>query len=43
MTSALADQSNVMDAISGQCDFFLAKPIRKARLLEELRERNLIN
>ena len=42
MTTALADKENVLEAIRGQCDFFLVKPVEARRLLEELRRRNLI-
>ena len=43
MTSALADQENVIEAIRAKCDCYLAKPVRKAKLLEELRKLTLIN
>jgi two-component system chemotaxis response regulator CheY len=43
MTTALADLPSVVNAIRGKCDFFLAKPVRKAKLLEELRKLALIN
>ena len=42
MTTALADRANVMEAIQGRCDYFLVKPIEKAKLLQELRELALI-
>ena len=42
MTTALVDQKNVMDAIRAKCDYFLAKPIRKAALLDQLRVLSLI-
>lgn len=42
MTTALADKANVLEAIRGKCDAFLAKPVRKVKLLEELRKLNLI-
>ena len=42
MTTALADQANVMEAIEGRCDYFLVKPIEKAKLLQELHELALI-
>ena len=42
MTTALADQANVMKARQQRCDSFLVKPIQKARLLEELRRLALI-
>ena len=42
MTTALADRSNVLEAIQGQCDYFLVKPIDSRALLEELRRMKLI-
>lgn len=42
MTTALADRENVIEAIRGKCDAFLVKPIKKTKLLEELRRLNLI-
>jgi two-component system, chemotaxis family, chemotaxis protein CheY len=42
MTTTLTDRENVINAAQHQCDFFLAKPIQKARLLEELRKMKLI-
>lgn len=42
MTTALADRENVMAAVRRKCDHFLAKPIRKEKLLEVLRELELI-
>ena len=42
MTTALVDQKNVMNAIRAQCDYFLAKPIRKTALLDQLRVLSLI-
>ncbi len=42
MTSALTDSANVVRANAGQCDYFLAKPITKNRLLEELRRLRVI-
>ena len=42
MTSALADSDSVLEAIQGQCNYFLAKPIIKAKLLEALRKLALI-
>jgi two-component system chemotaxis response regulator CheY len=42
MTTALADEANVIKAVQHQCDYFLVKPIEKAKLLEELRELKLI-
>jgi two-component system chemotaxis response regulator CheY len=42
MTTALADKGNVIEAIQGQCDYFLVKPIDRVALLEELRRMQLI-
>jgi two-component system, chemotaxis family, chemotaxis protein CheY len=42
MTTALADRGNVIEAIQGQCDYFLVKPIDSRALLEELRRMGLI-
>lgn len=42
MTTALVDQKNVLDAIREKCDYFLAKPIRKAALFDQLRVLSLI-
>jgi two-component system chemotaxis response regulator CheY len=42
MTSALADQDNVLKAIRGKSDCFLTKPIQKVKLLEALRKLALI-
>jgi len=42
MTTALAVPS-VVNAIRGKGDCLLAKPVRKAKLLEELRKLALIN
>jgi two-component system chemotaxis response regulator CheY len=42
MTTALADRVNVLEAIRGKSDCFLAKPIQKAKLLEALRRLALI-
>lgn len=42
MTTALADRGNVVEAIQGQCDYFLVKPIDRLALLEELRRMQLI-
>jgi two-component system chemotaxis response regulator CheY len=43
MTTALADKANVVKAASRGCDYFLVKPIEKARLQEELRKLKLIS
>jgi two-component system, chemotaxis family, chemotaxis protein CheY len=42
MTTALADKENIMEAIKGQCDYFLAKPIQKKTLLNELQRFKLL-
>jgi Response regulators consisting of a CheY-like receiver domain and a winged-helix DNA-binding domain len=42
MTTALADQKSVMEAIRLGCDSYVTKPVRKAKLLEELRRLALI-
>jgi two-component system chemotaxis response regulator CheY len=42
MTTALADRNTVLEAIRGQCDYFLVKPIDGRALLEELRRMELI-
>jgi two-component system, chemotaxis family, chemotaxis protein CheY len=42
MTTAHADKDNVLAAIQGQCDYFLAKPIDARILLDELRQLGLI-
>jgi two-component system, chemotaxis family, chemotaxis protein CheY len=42
MTTALADKTNIMEAIKGQCDYFLAKPVQKKVLLKELHRFKLI-
>lgn len=42
MTTALGDPKNVIAAWRSLCDAYLTKPIRKAKLLEELRKLGLI-
>jgi two-component system chemotaxis response regulator CheY len=42
MTTAHADRDNVLEAIQGQCDYFLVKPIDGRALLDELRLLGLI-
>ena len=42
MTTALADKGTVLEAIQGQCDYFLVKPIDGRVLLDELRRLELI-
>jgi two-component system chemotaxis response regulator CheY len=42
MTTAHADRDNVLEAIAGQCDYFLVKPIDGRALLDELRRLGLI-
>jgi two-component system chemotaxis response regulator CheY len=43
MTTALADMKNVFAAYASLCDAYLIKPVRKAKLLEELRKLALID
>ncbi len=43
MTTALGDVQNVSDAYSSLCDAYLVKPIEKEKLIEELRELDLID
>ena len=42
MTTAHSDRDNVLEAIQGQCDYFLVKPIDARILLQELRRMGLI-
>lgn len=42
MTTALDDMKNVGGAFYGLCNAYLTKPIRKATLMKELQELNLI-
>lgn len=42
MTTTLDDTKNVMTAYYGLCDGYLVKPVAKAKLLDLLRELNLI-
>ena len=42
MTTALADKANVLKARERQCDYFLVKPIDKAKLLQELHKLGVI-
>ncbi|MDD2318577.1 MAG: response regulator [Geobacteraceae bacterium] len=42
MTTALDDPKNVIGAYHNLCDAYLAKPIHKSKLLEELRKLRLI-
>jgi two-component system chemotaxis response regulator CheY len=42
MTTALADKANVIKAASRGCNYFLVKPIEKAKLQDELRKLKLI-
>lgn len=42
MTTALGDPQNVFDAYRSLCDAYLAKPIHKSKLLDELRKLGLI-
>ncbi len=43
MVTALADLKNAMAAFHSLCDVYLTKPIRKAKLLEELQNLKLID
>ena len=43
MTTALDDMKNVFAAYDSLCDGYLAKPIQKAKLMEELRNLKLIS
>jgi two-component system chemotaxis response regulator CheY len=42
MVTSLRDEDTVLEAIQGQCDHFLTKPLRKEKLLEILRKLALI-
>ncbi len=42
MTTAVGDKTNVVEAIRGKCDAFLVKPVRKAKLMDELKRLKLI-
>jgi len=42
MTTTLADHDNVAQAVQGKCNGFLVKPIRRHKLIEELRRLNLV-
>jgi len=42
MTTAVSDIDNVNTAFTSQCDAYLTKPIKKAKLLDELFRLNLI-
>jgi CheY-like chemotaxis protein len=42
MTTAVADKETVVEALNNQCNYFIAKPIRKAKLMEVLRNLALI-
>ena len=42
MTTAHSARDNVLEAIQGQCDYFLVKPIDARILLQELRRMGLI-
>jgi two-component system, chemotaxis family, chemotaxis protein CheY len=43
MTTAYADKINVIEAREHQCDYFLVKPIQKAKLIEVLHKLQLIS
>ncbi len=42
MTTALADEANVVEAARHHCDYFLVKPIQKVKLMEALHKLKLI-
>jgi two-component system chemotaxis response regulator CheY len=42
MTTALRDKANIMSAFRGACDGYLTKPIGRAKLVERLRELELL-
>ena len=42
MTTAVKDLKNVTEAYNNMCDGYLAKPIRKEKFLEDLRQLKLI-
>lgn len=42
MTTALRDSKNIMQAFNAQCEAYLAKPIERDALLEELRSFGLL-
>lgn len=43
MTTALSDHKNIMAAFREQCDSYLVKPVKKADLVEKLKELELID
>lgn len=42
MTTALDDVGNIMSSFSDECDAYVVKPIKKTKLVEELRRLELI-
>ncbi|MBA4419390.1 MAG: response regulator, partial [Syntrophus sp. (in: bacteria)] len=42
MTTALDDYNHIMKAFRGQCDAYLAKPIEKVRLVQEMGKLGLL-
>jgi two-component system, chemotaxis family, chemotaxis protein CheY len=42
MTTALSDPKNVMKAFSEQCEAYLVKPVKRDKLVQTLRDLNLI-
>ena len=42
MTTALRDKDNIMQSFRAQCDGYLVKPIDKRKLLEQLRQLELL-
>ncbi len=43
MTTALKDSKNVMESFKSQCDAYIVKPIRKDKLLAQLKAMGLVN
>ncbi len=42
MTTALGDAKNVMNAFRSQCEGYIQKPVGREKLIQELKELNLI-
>ncbi|MBF0410131.1 MAG: response regulator [Candidatus Riflebacteria bacterium] len=43
MTTALDDYQNIMTAFKGQCEGYIIKPIRKEKLLQEMKKLGLLD
>ncbi len=43
MTTALTDVKNVSEAYGGECDAYIAKPIKSKQLLEKVKELGLLD